>query len=312
MAFMGIFVMWIAVILIILGISFFVCAVCFIASAIIMKVKRRKSPGEKIKQPWYVIILRIIGGVAAIPILLCVVLLVYDKISNSIDKKTNLIRAAEQYDYEQVENILQKGADVDERDAKGNTLLMCIVNKVDYESKDNGISYRVGYDPFTTDTEENIEKKNEKLIQLLFQYGADINAKKESRCDISYHVAGNEGYNGIYANSKDDCGNTVLLDAVIRGTPEMVAFLIENGADVNEANACGFTPLLLCVDNRSDENGGAEILKLLLDAGADAHAISNFDQDAIWLLDRNTDEVHVKMKQQLNQALDSRNSDFSD
>lgn len=61
---------------------------------------------------------------------------------------------------------------------------------------------------------------------------------------------------------------------------------IDNGADVNHANNCGFTPILMCADMRSDDEGGIEIAELLFEAGADPYAITNYNQDILWLIHR--------------------------
>lgn len=58
-------------------------------------------------------------------------------------------------------------------------------------------------------------------------------------------------------NSSDD-GNK-LLDAARKGDAELVKQLISTGADVNKADADGWTPLLSAADN-----GHTEIVKLLL------------------------------------------------
>ena len=100
------------------------------------------------------------------------------------------------------------------------------------------------------------------------------------------------GWHDIYANSDHYCGNTPLICAVRYRRPEVVEFLIDNGADVNQANDCGFTPILMCADTRNDNNGGIEIATMLLNEGADISAVSNFHQDILWLLmRRGTDDI---------------------
>ena len=75
----------------------------------------------------------------------------------------------------------------------------------------------------------------------------------------------------------------------------MVEFLIDNGADVNKANACGFTPLLMCADMRDDHDGGPEIAGMLIGEGADPNAVTNFHQDIIWLLIRHANDDNIRM-----------------
>lgn len=295
MAFVGIFLMWFVALVVILIISACVCVTCFIASNIIMYIKQQKTSGIKIKPPWYVQTLRIVGGIAAVPLVFCILTIAYALITDAIDKETNLARAAEQYDYVQVEKILNGGADVDERDQEGKTLLMCIVAQDEYVTEKDGRNYHFGSK--RTEDEEGADEKDLKLMKLLIQYGADINAKKEDCGDHTLHMAGDDGYNSIYANSDHDCGNTPLLYAVRYRSPRIVSFLIKNGAEVNSPNTSGFTPLLMCLDNRSDDNGGDELVKILLDSGADTNAITNFNQTAQWLLERNKDKRHEKMEE---------------
>lgn len=287
MAFMGLFMMYMMIVLIILGVSAFTCALCFIISGIIMVIKRRKNKDEKVKTPWYVIALRVIGAIAALPIVGFVFLMISASIGNEYDKKTNLERAVMSYDYEMAEEILSNGADPDVYDENGNTLLICLIGNSAYSSPDGGRYYKL---------DNRSDEDDIRMIEILLNHGADINAKKKDCGNDDGHIAGDEGWNGIYANSDHPCGNTPILYAVKYRSPEIVEFLIDNGASINTPNACGFTPILMCADNRSDEDGGLEIMEQLIKAGADPWAQSNFQQDIIWLLSRQANYGNVKME----------------
>ena len=290
MAFMGIFLTFLVVFLLVIGASCIVAFICFLVSGLAMVRLKKKADG-KVKAPWYVVLLRIIGSVALVPLVLTVCLLIYAMFANAIDKKTNLARAVMSYDYEQAEKILKNGADPDIRDKNGETLIMCLVNAETYISADDGNYY---YYAGNYDGEDMTEMDME-MIELLLDYGADIDAAYPDCGERSEHTYSEGGWTDIYANSEHPCGKTALFFAVEHRSPEMVEFLIENGADVNATNACGFTPILICADVRSDYDGGLEIANMLLDSGADTGAISNFRQDIGWLISRRNSSDNIEM-----------------
>lgn len=291
MAFMGIILMYLFIIIIVLAIAASTSVTCFVTSSIIMAHKRRKmQSSEKIEPPWYVIVLRVIGTIATIPCVGAVVLIIWAEVSTAIDKNTNLPRAVMNYDFEQAEKILDNGADPDERDRYGSTLLMCLADHSSYVPFEDDEYYRFDYEYDWNQADEN----DIRMMKILLEHGADINAQKIDCEDKSLHERGDDEY-AIYANSEHSCGNTALACAVRFRSTEMISFLIENGADVNIGNSCGFTPLLMCVDNRTDEDG-AEIAKMLIEAGADLNAVTNFQQDIFFLLIRRNDQYVDEMK----------------
>lgn len=291
MAFMGMFMAFMAVVVVVLGISALIVAVCFISSGLIMVVKRKKNKdGEKIKAPWYVIALRVMGCLAALPLILAAGIVIYAVIASAVDKRTNLARAVMSYDYETAEQILENGADPDTRDECGRTLLMCITDHEAYVSGNNN-RYECE-DGHTWNDDRDL-----KMMELLLNYGADVNAAVTD-CGIEgAHEYEEGGWNDIYANSDHYCGNTALIYAVRYRSVGIVEFLIDNGADVNKANSCGFTPILMCADMRTDKNDGLEIATVLMNEGADPRAVTNFHQDIIWLLIRSNTDANSGIKE---------------
>lgn len=298
MAFMGMFMGFMLVVAIVLGTSAFVTAVCFVAAGLVMFFKKRKNKGVKVKAPWYVILLRILGGVAAIPMVLAVCVVVYALIANAADKRTNLARAVMSYDYVQAERILENGADPDIRDEYGRTLLMCIAVHEPYYSAEDENRYELA-DASGWNDEEDIQ-----MMELLLEYGADIDAAVPDCGEPTAHEYGGEtGWNSIYANSDHPCGNTALIYAVRYRSADVIEFLLANGADVNAANDCGFTPLLMCVDIRTDADDGLEITEMLLEEGADPNAVTNFHQDITWLVMRHGNGDNDEISELIDEAL---------
>ncbi|HEV8066271.1 MAG TPA: ankyrin repeat domain-containing protein [Planctomycetaceae bacterium] len=127
---------------------------------------------------------------------------------------------------------------------------------------------------------------------------------------------------GADANARDDHGTTALMLATVVADGRMVQTLLDHGADVNAKNRAGATALMWAVGDRdkvrsllrrgADVNaradsgrtplviaagnpGGAEVVKLLCDAGADARdgylgytalmsAVEGRDREVIQLL----------------------------
>lgn len=70
----------------------------------------------------------------------------------------------------------------------------------------------------------------------------------------------------------DEEGKTPLMAAAGRGDLEAVRALLATGADVNAADAHGFTALYHACYNGDEDRGYPEVVQALLDAGADKEA----------------------------------------
>jgi N-acyl-D-amino-acid deacylase len=107
---------------------------------------------------------------------------------------------------------------------------------------------------------------NQRAVELLLAHGAKINA-------VSAPVMGLPSKNGPSEFGK----LTALLMAAPFGPPELIAKLIEAGADVNAKDVRGMTPLMLAVaTDRQDKT----VIRMLLEHGADVDAKSNLGETA--------------------------------
>jgi len=126
---------------------------------------------------------------------------------------------------------------------------------------------------------EAVKKKNIKIIKSLIQAGADVNSPSYCREPFLY---------------VEENGNTPLLWAIdrrrlISNRPslEIVKILIENNADVNQANKKGVTPLM-CIANsdnfpydaNEERDINIPIARELLKAGADPTKLDNESKTA--------------------------------
>ncbi len=74
---------------------------------------------------------------------------------------------------------------------------------------------------------------------------------------------------GAEVNETDHFGNTPLHLAF--RYPEMVRLLLDSGAEVNAKNAFGNTPLHLAVEDKA-------VVEILIAAGADVNLVNGFDK----------------------------------
>ena len=92
------------------------------------------------------------------------------------------------------------------------------------------------------------------FLDRLICYGFDSSVIKEF---ITHGASTNQ--------ANKNSGNTPLLRASLLGKTSIVKMLLENGADVNQANNIGFTPLMGAV-----KSGDCSIIRMLLEKGANA------------------------------------------
>ncbi|MEW6614509.1 MAG: ankyrin repeat domain-containing protein [Thermodesulfobacteriota bacterium] len=152
--------------------------------------------------------------------------------------------AAEHGDIEKARSLLNKGANVNARDSKGNTplhvaakygkkdiALLLIEKGANVNAKDND-EYGI------TPLDDAVNNGYKEVAQLLIEKGANVNAKKRNTW-------------------------TALHDAAFGGKKDIVFLLIEKGANVNEKTGVGDTPLHMAA-----YNGHKDAALLLIEKGA--------------------------------------------
>jgi uncharacterized protein len=167
---------------------------------------------------------------------------------------TPLIEAAENNDIVAIEQLLLQGNLIDERDAKGRTALLAATHAARIEAAD-----------------------------LLISKGADVNAK-DSIQDSPYLYAAAEGpveilvmtlTAGADLKSTNRYGGTGLIPASHHGLIDNVKVLLETGINIDHINDLHWTALLEAIILGDGGPVYIEIVRLLVNAGADRSIADN-------------------------------------
>ncbi len=159
-----------------------------------------------------------------------------------------LAKAASRGDRQRVVELLEAGAEVNARDARGKTALITVAY---FGHKD--------------------------IAKVLIAKGADVNAK-DTRGETPLIGAAMSGRKeivelliakGADVNARDRHGRTPLIRAATSGHEEIAKVLMAKGAAVDARDALGRTPLYFAA-----EQGRTEVVELLLASGANVNAES--------------------------------------
>ena len=164
------------------------------------------------------------------------------------ERDKRLFEAVQRGDTTVVRQLLNEGAKVNSRDAQKRTPLLVAVSQNHVE-----------------------------VARLLIDAGADVNAQ-DHRLDSPLLLAGAEGTLEILklilqANPDfslyNRYGGTALIPACERGHAEVVKTLLQTKVDIDHVNQLGWTALLEAIVLSDGGPRHQEIVKLLVDAGAD-------------------------------------------
>jgi hypothetical protein len=163
--------------------------------------------------------------------------------------QNRLLAAAAQNQPEVVQQLLAAGVDIETRDTQGRTALLLATHHNAVEA-----------------------------ARFLIESGADVNAM-DSISDSPYLYAGAEGRleilrmtldHGADLASVNRYGGTALIPAAHHGHVETVRELLQTATDIDHVNNLGWTALLEAVILGDGGPVYIEIVKLLIEAGADA------------------------------------------
>ncbi|MCD8096400.1 MAG: ankyrin repeat domain-containing protein [Ruminococcus sp.] len=273
----------------------FAMFIFFIVGIVLVKLSQRKARkarkaaaeiGAEYVRPKGVLSKRVIGIIFIIPFTVLMVVSV-SYISISLYKSSkSLVSSVQSGNVENVERLLEKGSDPN----------VNLSNEALEDGEESLLSYLCQYDSEAISNAGGFSdiSKSERLeiIELLIEYGADVNAVSYSdeKNSSNHYTSGNT------THLSDKCGYTPLMYAVEICDYDAVRLLIDCGADVTCKNYCGFTVLEIFAQYAEDTNTQAyDLLKLLIESGAPTDNVTNFGQTTMgvwreaqdWGLDNN-------------------------
>ena len=206
------------------------------------------------------------------------VLLALAMIGSPMAAATDLHKAAAGNNAAQIETLLQGGARVDARDASGRTALLVATHADAVDA-----------------------------ARALIAAGADVNAKDNIE-DTPYLYAAAEGRleilrltlaAGADLKSVNRYGGTGLIPASHHGHPAIVRELLKTAIAIDHVNRLGWTALLETIILSDGGPTHTEILKLLVDAGANVNLA---DRDGVTPLTHAENRAYGEMARILKAA----------
>jgi ankyrin repeat protein len=225
-----------------------------------------------------------------------------------------LLQTAVWHDWgtESIQLLLDAGADVDARDARGETALTYACQNP------------LGPDPLVVkmliQAGANVNARGSKgrtpvmfaalcdhttqVVELLLKSSAEVSARDSMGWTALMHATRRRQENldavrtlvraGADVNASHKQGGTALSVAAHNGHTKVVQFLIEAGANVNASDTANWTPLIC-----SSLNGHLQIVELLLKSGANVDSADRLGRTALTMAQINQ---HHEIEKRLVQA----------
>lgn len=193
-----------------------------------------------------------------------------------LETPQDMHKAAEIGDVNTVRVMLEQGVDINLRDSNGNTPLFLASRHGHFHIVqfliENGADVNVKCQNRITPLWAAAKRRSIKIINLLIDKGAEMNLLAASVLKDNIFF---ETYFKTGGNVNQKFGDLSLIHVVAStgAGREIVEILIANGADVNEKNEQGWTPLHLAATCRNPQTAEA-----LITHGADIHSKTIYGQ----------------------------------
>lgn len=216
-------------------------------------------------------------------VLICLNLYSSVEYDQALDKE--LIQAAMNNNFSEVEYLVSRGANLNAVDSNGNTALHLMASYGWFDMANLLVTKGANLN--------SVDSKGNTALHLIAYYGLRLDIAKlliENGADLN--ILNNEGKTAVYLAAsygrietsklfdKHDKyrelrhslieGQTLLHIACVLGKIELAISLIQEGADINATNNNGQTPLHLAVLLKH-----LDIIKLLIDKSANVNAVTN-------------------------------------
>ncbi len=198
---------------------------------------------------------------------------VYSQKNDSSALPPDLIDAAGRGDLSHARELLNKGAEVNEKRHDGVSALMLASGRGHSEivklllARGAGVNSGTGHTALMLAANQGYTE----IVKMLLNAGAEVNARDEDgqTALLATALTGHAGIIKLLLNAGADVnaitqgGHTALIWASLKGHTETVKTLLNAGAEVNAKTVNGSTALML-----ASEQGHTEIVQLLKQAGA--------------------------------------------
>ena len=183
-----------------------------------------------------------------------------------------LIEAAARGDVSEVEDLLVRGAGARATDAEGRTPLVAAAygNHVEVAR----ILLAAGGDPDEKDA----------TVQSAYLVATSEVGDDPALLDVLLNA-------GAEVDSRDSFNGTGLIRAAERGYPRIITRLLETDIDVNHVNRLGWTALHEAIVLGDGGPAHVEVVRLLVDAGADVNLAGNGQRPLTQATSRGYDEI---------------------
>ncbi|PGH05438.1 hypothetical protein GX51_02962 [Blastomyces parvus] len=218
--------------------------------------------------------------------------------------------AAQESEVGRLQMMLEKGANINAKDAGGSTALelgACFAHEEFVQLLlENGADVNLRGSRERPALSYAVSEDRDAIVQLLIDNGADVNMSSYGSTPImlaaergNIAIARSLVEAGADANIQDYSGQTAVHIAALNGREEMVQFLADQGANLNVADCLGRTPLILAIENLQ-----RSVVKVLLDVGAAVEAKARDESTAlhlaVYLEDRRTVQLLLERGANIN------------